>query len=278
MAGTSFEEKVAHVLAYKRSNTYPEGMNKTDRRNLRRFSANFSLEEGTLFYSAKERKVVVVHTMDQALQLFKQYHDSPQGGHVGKVKTRIALTSRYYWPGMTKDITGWYNLEMCKKWGIECIFTSPGHPLTNGFAHSTTKSIKRALRKFVDDTGSNWDEFLDGVLFSLRSHVHMTTKMSPFRLLYGFEARFPSEVSDDYTLPNFEEHDEQFYKEYCINSKMRKDADIALALSNIAKAAEKNRRYAQERRSKHREITFEAGDCYGTEYEKKNKKRKTAAT
>uniref|UniRef100_A0A452GHI8 Gypsy retrotransposon integrase-like protein 1 n=1 Tax=Gopherus agassizii TaxID=38772 RepID=A0A452GHI8_9SAUR len=318
--------------------------------------------------------------MNQALQLFKQYHNSPQGGHEGKVKTRIALTSRYYWPGMTKDIAGWverclhcqkagkelnqdttlktikvskpwdlvgmhfigplpatkegyqyiltatdyvtrwveafplhtksayevvkkiykiimefggvrriltdrspefnnvFNLEMCKKWGIERIFTSPGHPLTNGFAHSTTKSIKRALQKLVNDTGSNWDEFLGIVLFSLRAHVNMTTKMSPFRLLYGFEARFPHQVSEDYTLPNLEEHDEQFYKEYSINLKMRKDADIALALSNIAKAAEKNRRYAQRRRSKHGETTFAVGDCYVTEYEKENKKRKTAAT
>ncbi|XP_034624223.1 KRAB-A domain-containing protein 2 [Trachemys scripta elegans] len=133
-----------------------------------------------------------------------------------------------------------YNLEICKKWGIERIFTSPGHPLTNGFAHSTTKSIKRALQKLVDDTGSNWDEFLGDILFSLQSQVNMTTEMSPFRLLYGFEARFPDQVSENYTLPNFEEHGEQFYKEYGIHLKMRKDADVALALSNIAKAAEKS--------------------------------------
>ncbi|CAM4572154.1 unnamed protein product, partial [Caretta caretta] len=66
-----------------------------------------SMAEGTLFSSAKGRKVVVVHTMKQALQRFKQVHASPQGEHQGKVKMRIALTSKYYWPGMTKDITGW---------------------------------------------------------------------------------------------------------------------------------------------------------------------------
>ncbi|KAH1187849.1 hypothetical protein KIL84_020598 [Mauremys mutica] len=45
MAGKSFEEKIANVLAYLRNTTYPEGMNKADRVNLRQFAVNFSLEE-----------------------------------------------------------------------------------------------------------------------------------------------------------------------------------------------------------------------------------------
>ncbi|KAH1185778.1 hypothetical protein KIL84_018527 [Mauremys mutica] len=44
MAGKSFEEKIANVLAYLRNTTYPEGMNKADRVNLRQFAVNFSLE------------------------------------------------------------------------------------------------------------------------------------------------------------------------------------------------------------------------------------------
>ncbi|KAH1172064.1 hypothetical protein KIL84_007682 [Mauremys mutica] len=294
----SFEEKIAQVLAYKRTYTYPKRMNKAGRLNLRRFAAKFSLEEGTLFRSARGRKVVVLHTMKQARQLFEQYHDNPQGRHQGIFKTREALTTRYYWPGMTKDITDWVsrclhcqevqqernldttlksvkvsqpfelvgmdligplpatkegyqyiltatdyltrwvhafplknksapevakkmyefiyqygwpqriltgpgseftnelNLELCKKIGIQRSFISPYH----GLAENTNKSIKRALRKSVDDSATNWDEFLGDIVFSLRTKPNMTTKFSPYQLLYGFEARLPDQVSDSCTV------------------------------------------------------------------------------
>ncbi|XP_030403658.1 nicotinate-nucleotide pyrophosphorylase [carboxylating] isoform X1 [Gopherus evgoodei] len=113
MAGKSFEEKIAWVLALKRRNKYPEGMNKAGRLNLRRFAANFSLEDGTLFRTGKGRKVIVVHTRNRALELFEQHHGGPWGGHQGIFKTRTALTTRYYWPGMTKDIVQW--VEQCVK-------------------------------------------------------------------------------------------------------------------------------------------------------------------
>ncbi|XP_050812794.1 nicotinate-nucleotide pyrophosphorylase [carboxylating] isoform X4 [Gopherus flavomarginatus] len=113
MAGKSFEEKIAWVLALKRRNKYPEGMNKAGRLNLRRFAANFSLEDGTLFRTGRGRKVIVVHTRNRALELFEQHHGGLWGGHQGIFKTRTALTTRYYWPGMTKDIVQW--VEQCVK-------------------------------------------------------------------------------------------------------------------------------------------------------------------
>ncbi|XP_014425344.2 uncharacterized protein LOC102456264 isoform X1 [Pelodiscus sinensis] len=104
-SGKCFEDKIKNVLAYIRSNTYPEGMNKAGRFNLRRFASKFSLEDGTLYHSAKGRKVV--HTMKEALTLFERYHDSFMSGHEGIFKTRNILTSKYYWPGMTRDIADW---------------------------------------------------------------------------------------------------------------------------------------------------------------------------
>ncbi|XP_053876748.1 uncharacterized protein K02A2.6-like [Malaclemys terrapin pileata] len=48
-----------------------------------------------------------------------------------------------------------FNLYVCKRLGIERSFTSLYHPQTNGLAENANESIKRALRKMVDDTGSN---------------------------------------------------------------------------------------------------------------------------
>ncbi|XP_030391952.1 uncharacterized protein LOC115636238 isoform X2 [Gopherus evgoodei] len=62
-------------------------------------------------------------------------------------------------------------------------------------------------------------------------------------------------------IPDLNMFGEDFCKEYSMNMKSRHDADIALALSNIAKAQEKQQRhYAKRKTSKYGEITFEVGD------------------
>uniref|UniRef100_A0A8C6KZN4 Integrase catalytic domain-containing protein n=1 Tax=Nothobranchius furzeri TaxID=105023 RepID=A0A8C6KZN4_NOTFU len=74
------------------------------------------------------------------------------------------------------------NSDLCKLLQIERSVTAAYHPQTNGLDEKTNDNIKR------------YDLYLDPTLFSLRSKVHTTTKYSPFFLMYGREAVFPSEV------------------------------------------------------------------------------------
>jgi hypothetical protein len=39
--------------------------------------------------------------------ILRRYHGLPITGHTGRHKTYEQLTTRYYWPGMTKDLTRW---------------------------------------------------------------------------------------------------------------------------------------------------------------------------
>ena len=54
----------------------------------------------------------------------------------------------------------------------------------------------RTLRKVIDKDPERWDEYLDLILFSLRSKKQMTTKYSPFYLMYNREARWPRDLPD----------------------------------------------------------------------------------
>ena len=58
----------------------------------------------------------------------------------------------------------------------------------------------RALCKLVNERPDSWDSYLDPVMFGLRTKKHITTKFSPFFLLFGIEARLPCEVPEEYKV------------------------------------------------------------------------------
>ena len=39
--------------------------------------------------------------------IFSHYHAGPSGGHMGEYKTLFRIRTRFYWPGMRKDIKLW---------------------------------------------------------------------------------------------------------------------------------------------------------------------------
>ena len=48
--------------------------------------------------------------------------------------------------------------------------------------------LYRALCKLVEDKPNTWDHYLDAVMFGLRTKAHLTTRFSPFFLMFGMEA------------------------------------------------------------------------------------------
>uniref|UniRef100_A0AAV2LJM4 Integrase catalytic domain-containing protein n=1 Tax=Knipowitschia caucasica TaxID=637954 RepID=A0AAV2LJM4_KNICA len=83
-----------------------------------------------------------------------------------------------------RDFVNELNDSLCSLLGIERSVTAAYHPQTNGLDEKTNHNIKRALMK---------------------SKVHISTKHTPFQLMYGREAVFPSEVPVDY--PQVGDHD-----------------------------------------------------------------------
>ena len=64
-------------------------------------------------------------------------------------------------------------------------------PDTNGLTERFSQTLIAQLRKTTD--GQDWDEHLQSIAFSHRVGQQASTKMSPFRLMYGVQPRLPIE-------------------------------------------------------------------------------------
>ena len=69
--------------------------------------------EGELYVRGRR----AIKSKEDARKLFTEFHSSPIGGHTGILKTRTAMSSRFYWLGMSVDINNWvgnvFELLLC---------------------------------------------------------------------------------------------------------------------------------------------------------------------
>ena len=77
---------------------------------------------------------------------------------------------------------------------IRQIRTTPYHPQTDRLVERFNGALKMMLKKFVNQSQKNWDEYLPYVLFTYREVPQESTGFSPFELLYGYRVRGPLDV------------------------------------------------------------------------------------
>ena len=71
--------------------------------------------------------------------------------------------------------------------------TTTYHPRTDGMVERSNRTIIDVLSKYAEKE-PDWDLRLPLVLFAIRTSEHATTGFSPFKLVYGQEARIPWDV------------------------------------------------------------------------------------
>uniref|UniRef100_A0A3B3HAG4 Gypsy retrotransposon integrase-like protein 1 n=3 Tax=Oryzias latipes TaxID=8090 RepID=A0A3B3HAG4_ORYLA len=81
--------------------------------------------------------------------------------------------------------------------GIKSLRTTAYHPQTDGLTERFNQTIKQMLRKFVNESGTDWDKWLPYLLFAYREVPQASTGFSPFELLYGHEVRGPLSLLKD---------------------------------------------------------------------------------
>lgn len=82
--------------------------------------------------------------------------------------------------------------RFCSTNGIKHMTIAPHHPQSNGAAENAVKNFKSGLSKALADPKSSSTTtatLIDRYLFNYRSTAHVTTKKSPFAMLFGREMR-----------------------------------------------------------------------------------------
>ena len=76
--------------------------------------------------------------------------------------------------------------------GITSLYTSAYHPQTNGQVERYNRTIASMLRNYVNEHQDDWDVYVGSLTYAYNSHVHRTTRTTPFELVLS---RPPPEFS-----------------------------------------------------------------------------------
>ena len=85
--------------------------------------------------------------------------------------------------------------NLCAIWRIDKVRTTSYHPAGNGVCERANQTIKKGLAKTLNEKNlEEWDIVLANVVFAYNTSVHRSTGFSPYFLMFGVEARVPSEI------------------------------------------------------------------------------------
>ena len=86
-------------------------------------------------------------------------------------------------------------LDICNLMGTKKTNTTAYHPQTDGLVENFNRTLRAMIAKHAKKFGRDWDLYLPQLLFAYRTKPHESTGESPFYLLYGRDARLPTEAA-----------------------------------------------------------------------------------
>jgi len=95
-----------------------------------------------------------------------------------------------------KNFIGELLTWMEKKLDIKQLRTSSLHPQTNSVVERFNKTIVTIISMYVSSNQKDWDVFIPGALFAYRTSIHPSNGYSPFFMMFGREAREPSQLQE----------------------------------------------------------------------------------
>jgi hypothetical protein len=86
-------------------------------------------------------------------------------------------------------------IKFCKKYGITLFHSTPYYSQGNGLAESSSKSLIKIIKKLLEDNKKAWNSNLKFSLWDDRVTTKRSLGISPFQLVYGIKAIFPSQLA-----------------------------------------------------------------------------------
>jgi hypothetical protein len=85
--------------------------------------------------------------------------------------------------------------RLTSRLGIQQIFTTAYHPQGNGKTERINRVVNAAMRSYIDSNNKDWDMHISGVMNAINTSQHETTGHTPYALLFGRDARLPTDIS-----------------------------------------------------------------------------------
>uniref|UniRef100_A0A1I7W8B2 RNA-directed DNA polymerase n=1 Tax=Heterorhabditis bacteriophora TaxID=37862 RepID=A0A1I7W8B2_HETBA len=93
--------------------------------------------------------------------------------------------------------------EALKLMGIEHQVTSPYHKNSNGQVERLHRILEECLSAYVNNTQSDWDNYLPFITFAINTLPNATMQTNPFETMFGREPRLPEDAQWNTPLPRF---------------------------------------------------------------------------
>lgn len=129
--------------------------------------------------------------------------------------------------------------ELCKLLDIHKTRTTPLHPRSDGMIERMNKTVNDILSKYVKVHQKDWDNYLDYIMMVYNSTPHESTGMTPHRMVYGEEMRFPIDFITEKL--NIEGRERTFVTEYVANLEDRLSEAHKIARLNLGISAERQK-------------------------------------
>eukprot|EP00253_Pinus_taeda_P023414 PITA_23414 len=178
----------------------PPGLSRTKIRFLKMKASKFCVLDGALFWKNHEGQHKWILTATDYFTKWieaipcRQANDSTIIQFLeGNILSRFGCPEKI----ITDNAAAFKSKKMINfyhKFHITLGHSTAYYPQGNGLAKSSNKSLINIINKVLEENKKNWHRKLTNALWADRLSTKRSIGMSPYELVYGMEARFPSSL------------------------------------------------------------------------------------
>ena len=147
--------------------------------------------------------------------------------------------------------------EVSRLMSIRHLTTTPYHPACNGLVEKFNGTMKQMLKKMCEERPTDWDRYLDALLFAYREAPQASTGFAPFELLYGRDVRGPLMIVRELWTNEGAEPETKTTYQYVMDLREKLEDTCQLVQEQLKKSHE---RYRQQYNRKAKTRSFKEGD------------------